>query len=56
MVLLNIAIKKPSFILIDEPEINLHPSLQIKFLDILERYASNGVLYATHSVGREHLS
>lgn len=51
VVLLNIAIKRPSFILIDEPEINLHPSLQIKFLDILERYASNGVLYATHSVG-----
>lgn len=51
VVLLNIAINEPSFILIDEPEINLHPSLQVKFLDILERYASNGVLYATHSVG-----
>ena len=37
--------------MIDEPEINLHPSLQLEFLDILERYASNGVLYATHSVG-----
>lgn len=49
--LLNIAINEPSFILIDEPEINLHPSLQIKFLDVLEGYASNGVLYATHSVG-----
>ena len=51
VVLANIVIKKPSFILIDEPEINLHPSLQLEFLDILERYASNGVLYATHSVG-----
>ena len=51
MILANIAIKKPSFILIDEPEINLHPSLQIELLNILERYASNGVLYATHSVG-----
>lgn len=51
VVLLNIAINEPSFILIDEPEINLHPSLQIKFLDVLEVYASNGVLYATHSVG-----
>ena len=51
VVLANIAIKKPSFILIDEPEINLHPSLQIELLNILERYASNGVLYATHNVG-----
>jgi AAA15 family ATPase/GTPase len=51
LVLANIAMRKPSFILIDEPEINLHPSLQIEFLNILERYSSNGVLYATHSVG-----
>ena len=51
VVLANIAIKQPSFILIDEPEINLHPSLQLEFLNILESYASNGVLYATHSVG-----
>ena len=51
LVLANIAIKNPSFILIDEPEINLHPSLQIEFLNVLENYASNGVLYATHSIG-----
>ncbi len=51
VVLANIVIKQPSFILIDEPEINLHPSLQLEFLNILESYASNGVLYATHSVG-----
>jgi len=32
VVLGNAALKKPSFILIDEPEISLHPSLQLKFL------------------------
>lgn len=41
----------PSFILIDEPEINLHPSLQLDFLTRLTAYASQGILFATHSIG-----
>ena len=41
----------PSYILIDEPEINLHPSLQLDFLTRLTAYASHGILFATHSVG-----
>ncbi len=41
----------PSFILIDEPEINLHPSLQLDFLTRLTSYASHGILFATHSIG-----
>lgn len=41
----------PSFILIDEPEINLHSSLQLDFLTRLTSYASHGILFATHSVG-----
>src|SRR5258708_35760360 len=41
----------PSFILIDEPEINLHPSLQLDFLTRLTTYATHGILFATHSVG-----
>lgn len=41
----------PSFVLIDEPEINLHPSLQLDFLTRLTSYASQGILFATHSVG-----
>ncbi len=32
IVLGNIAIKKPAYLLIDEPELNLHPSLQLDFL------------------------
>lgn len=45
------AIKRPSLILIDEPELNLHPSLQLDFLTSLASYASEGVLFSTHSLG-----
>jgi energy-coupling factor transporter ATP-binding protein EcfA2 len=51
VVLGNAAFRKPSFILIDEPEISLHPSLQLKFLTKLATYASEGVLFATHNIG-----
>ena len=45
------AIKRPSWILIDEPESHLHPALQIKFLASLELLASEGVVFTTHSIG-----
>ena len=45
------AIKRPSWIFIDEPESHLHPSLQTKFLSALEQLASRGVVFTTHSVG-----
>lgn len=45
------AIKKPSWILIDEPESHLHPALQIKFLEALTLLASHGVIFTTHSIG-----
>lgn len=45
------AIKTPSFIFLDEPELNLHPALQLKFLASLGAYASDGVVFATHSIG-----
>lgn len=51
LVFANAAIKQPSYILIDEPELNLHPSLQLDFLTTLGSYASEGVLFATHSIG-----
>jgi predicted ATPase len=51
MVLANAAIKKPSFVLIDEPELNLHPSLQLSFLTTLTSYTTEGVLFGTHSIG-----
>jgi ABC-type sulfate/molybdate transport systems ATPase subunit len=43
--------QKPTFILIDEPEQNLHPSLQAEFLTTLGTYASKGVIFTTHSLG-----
>jgi len=51
MVLANTAIKNPPFVLIDEPELNLHPSLQRDFLGCLASYATEGVVFATHNLG-----
>ena len=52
VVLANAAIKQPSMILIDEPELNLHPSLQLDFLTTLASYTTEGiVVFATHSIG-----
>ena len=50
MVLANIAIKRPSCVFIDEPELNLHPSLQRDFLTAMALY-TNKVVFATHSLG-----
>lgn len=47
----NIAIKQPAFLFIDEPELNLHPALQLKFLTSLGSYVRKGVIFATHSLG-----
>jgi hypothetical protein len=51
VVLANAAVATPSYILIDEPELNLHPSLQSDFLTSLASYATEGVIYATHNTG-----
>ncbi|MBN1313535.1 MAG: AAA family ATPase [Anaerolineae bacterium] len=45
------AVKRSHYIMIDEPELNLHPSLQLEFLNALGSFAKEGVLFATHSVG-----
>lgn len=51
IVLVNAALQKPAWILIDEPELNLHPALQSAFLMALERHAGSGLIFATHSLG-----
>jgi len=51
MVLASAAFRKPSYILIDEPEMGLHPSLQLDFLTTLGSYASEGVIFSTHVLG-----
>lgn len=51
IVLANAATKSSSFILIDEPELSLHPSLQLDFLTTLGAYSREGLMFATHSFG-----
>jgi ABC-type cobalamin/Fe3+-siderophores transport system ATPase subunit len=51
LVLGTAAIRVPTFVLIDEPELNLHPSLQLSFLTTLASYSQRGVLFSTHSIG-----
>ena len=51
IVLINVMLRQPEYILIDEPELNLHPPLQLDFLTTLGSFAKQGVLYATHSIG-----
>jgi energy-coupling factor transporter ATP-binding protein EcfA2 len=47
----NIAFEEPSWVLIDEPETNLHPALQLQFMEALAVRAKLGVVFATHSLG-----
>jgi energy-coupling factor transporter ATP-binding protein EcfA2 len=51
IVLANAALKNPKWILIDEPELNLHPALQLDFLTTLAKYAEEGVWFSSHSIG-----
>ncbi|MBV8645229.1 MAG: ATP-binding protein, partial [Candidatus Eremiobacteraeota bacterium] len=51
MVMFSASLRRPAFVLIDEPETGLHPSLQIDFLTTLADTARIGTLFATHSMG-----
>lgn len=51
LVMAFVATRRPSYILIDEPELNLHPSLQLDFLTTLASHCERGVAFATHSLG-----
>jgi ABC-type Na+ transport system ATPase subunit NatA len=51
LTLVTAATSECAYVLIDEPELSLHPTLQIDFLTSLGSFAENGVLYSTHSVG-----
>lgn len=50
VVLANLLGRRPSFIFVDEPELSLHPSLQLLFVEQLERMAQVGLVYCTHSL------
>ncbi len=47
----NLGLSTPSYVLIDEPETNLHPSLQLDFLNCIGARATDGVFFATHNLG-----
>ena len=47
----NAAFRNADYLLIDEPENSLHPSLQLDFMTSIGRFANRGVLFATHSIG-----
>lgn len=52
LVLANVAMRQQKYILLDEPELGLHPSLQLDFLTTLASYVpGGGVLFATHNIG-----
>jgi energy-coupling factor transporter ATP-binding protein EcfA2 len=52
LVLATVAAQRPSMILIDEPELGLHASLQLEFLTSLASFAETGtVVFATHNIG-----
>ena len=45
-----VRLRKTSFLVLDEPEINLHPEKQTDLLSIIKQYFRGTVLIATHSV------
>lgn len=47
----NVALRHPSMVLIDEPETNMHPNLQIQLLETLAELSGGSVMFATHNVG-----
>jgi hypothetical protein len=52
LTLVSVAIRRPSIVLIDEPELNLHPSRQVDLLQALTSLTGAGaIVFATHSMG-----
>jgi hypothetical protein len=49
--LVNAVLGRPTFLLVDEPELNLHPTLQLQYLELLQEFAMRGVIFTTHNVG-----
>jgi energy-coupling factor transporter ATP-binding protein EcfA2 len=50
----NVLVSRPSWLMIDEPESNLHARLQTDFLSLVAGRTERGVIYATHSLGLAH--
>lgn len=51
VVLGNVLIKNPGYILIDEPELGLHPKMQEVFVRALAAKSKYGIMATSHSIG-----
>lgn len=51
LILVNALVRRPTWLLIDEPELNLHATLQTELLLTASAYATRGVVFTTHSLG-----
>jgi ABC-type dipeptide/oligopeptide/nickel transport system ATPase component len=49
--IVTVADRAPQIILIDEPELHLHPTMQARFVEALHRHAKYATVFATHSLG-----
>jgi energy-coupling factor transporter ATP-binding protein EcfA2 len=47
----SVLVKRPNWLLIDEPELNLHARMQEGFLSLLGQHVRTGVIFSTHSFG-----
>ncbi len=50
LMLTEVARRKPALLLLDEPELNLHASLQLRFLEALKAHTHYAIFYATHNL------
>lgn len=51
MLLATTAINEPYYLFLDEPELSLHPSLQLRLMRSLNHYVKRGIVFASHSYG-----
>lgn len=49
--IVTVANRTPQLILIDEPELHLHPTMQARFIEALHRHAGYSTVFATHALG-----
>jgi len=49
--LFNLELKRPALVLLDEPELGLHPQLQLDFLTAIAKRAGFATMFSTHSLG-----
>jgi energy-coupling factor transporter ATP-binding protein EcfA2 len=51
IILAFLAVRRPAMVLIDEPELNLHPMLQLDLVSNMRAHTEGSLLFATHNLG-----